>query len=183
MSLAPSRETLAAARPFGPVVQLAWHAPDIEAAAARWAAEGAGPFYLLSHIEVGACLYRGRPARFEHSSAYGQAGDLMLELIQQHGDAPSAVRDLYDQYTDGWHHAAVFAPNLDGALEEAALRGYETALDATTKEGVRFVMVDARADCGLMLELYEPTPPLLKFYAYIKRKAEGWSGENPLRVL
>lgn len=169
---------------FGPVVQYAFHAPDIESAARRWASErGAGPFYLLEHIELETSAYRGRPAPFDHSSAYGWLGEVMIELIHQHDDQPSAVRDMFDARSEGLHHAAVIVDDLETALEDAWARNMACALDATTKDGVRFVMADARSEYGVMLEFYEPTPALTKFYDFIRRKSSGWTGEDYLRRL
>ena len=70
-------------------VQIAYHVPDPEAAAERYAREhGWGPFFLMEHIALERSLHRGTPAKFDHSSAYGQAGELMIELITQHDDTP-----------------------------------------------------------------------------------------------
>lgn len=166
------------------MVQVAVHAPDISAAASRFAREmGAGPFYLFEHIKVARCLYRGAPSVFDHSSAYGQLGEMMVELIHQHDDRPSAVRDMYDRDTEGLHHAAVFVDDVGAAVTHAEELAMAIALDATTADGVRFVMADARATCGLMLEFYEPSPLLVNFYDFIRRKSEGWDGEEPLRRL
>lgn len=185
-----SAETLAATRAavgrlgFGEAVQIAFHAPDIAAASARWTtASGAGPFYLLEHVALARCVYRGRASQFDHSSAYGQYGDVMIELIHQHNDQPSPVRDMYGAKEEGPHHAAVFAADLDAAAGACAARGFAIALDATTATGVRFLMADARAECGVMLELYERTEALARFYAFIRRKSEGWDGVDPLRRL
>lgn len=182
-------ESLAATRAaverlgFGRVEQIAFHAPEISLAASRWAPAGAGPFYLLEHIALAQCLYRGAPAHFDHSSAYGQYRDVMVELIHQHDDQPSPVRDMFGATAEGVHHAAVFAADLDAAARVCAGKGFEIALDATTTTGVRFLMADARAECGVMLELYEPTEAMTKFYAFIRKKSEGWNGEAPLRRL
>ncbi|MEM9170831.1 MAG: VOC family protein [Pseudomonadota bacterium] len=169
--------------PFGPVVQIAYHAPDIARAAGEWRARGAGPFFLMEHIALSRCVVHGKPAAFDHSSAYGQCGDVMIELIRQNDDAPSPVRDLFDARTPGLHHLAVFVPTLDDALADAEARGMACALDATTQTGVRFAMVDARADYGCMLEFYARDAALDRFYAFVKRKAAGWDGADPLRVL
>jgi hypothetical protein len=169
---------------FGPVVQLAFHAPNIKKSAAHFSENlGAGPFYLFQHIPLAESYYRGAPTPFDHSSAYGQLGDIMIELIHQHNDAPSAVRDMYDEHTEGLHHAAVFPPSLEKALDIAKDNKFDVALDATTKDGVRFVMVDARKGYGHMIELYEESPALSKFYAFVKRKSAGWNGEDFLREL
>lgn len=169
---------------FGCVVQFAIHAPSIEALARRWSHEmGAGPFYLLEHVALAKSLYRGAPARFDHSSAYGQLGDIMIELIHQHDDAPSAVRDMFAAEESGLHHAAIFVDDIEAAVRDAGRRGMAIALDAETAGGVGFVMADARQRYGCMLEFYEPSDALRKFYAFIRRKSEGWDGVDFLRKL
>ncbi len=169
---------------FGPIVQIAYHAPDI-ARAANWFADTlkAGPFYFFEHIGLRQCAYRGSAASFDHSSAYGQYRDVMIELIHQHGDAPSAIRDMYDARSEGLHHLAIFVDNIDDALERASADEMPSALDAITTDNVRFVMVDARKRHGCMLEFYERTEALTRFYAFIKRKSVDWNGEDNLRRL
>ncbi len=169
---------------FGPIVQLAYHAPDLEIAAEYWARTfKAGPFYLLEHIKLSKSTYRGQAASFDHSSAYGQLGDIMIELIHQHDDKPSAIRDMFDSVSAGLHHTAIFVDDVDAALEMAALKNMPCALDAITEDDVRFVMVDARSQHGHMLEFYEPCPKLRAFYSFIRRKSAGWDGKDFLRTL
>jgi catechol 2,3-dioxygenase-like lactoylglutathione lyase family enzyme len=169
---------------FGEIVQIAYHAPDIERAA-NWFATAlkAGPFYLLEHVGLSTSLYRGNETPFDHSSAYGQYGDIMIELIHQHDDQPSAVRDMYAANAEGLHHFAIFVDNLDAAIEEAVAAGMACALDATTTDGVRFVMVDAREAHGCMLEFYEQSELLDKFYSFVKRKSRNWDRSEVLRHL
>ncbi|MBI1392359.1 MAG: hypothetical protein GC152_06410 [Alphaproteobacteria bacterium] len=169
---------------FGPVVQVAYHAPDISAAARFCAVTyGAGPFYMMEHIPLRRSLHRGRARPFDHTSAYGQCGDVMVELIHQHGDEPSAVRDMFSRDAVGLHHLAVFVPQLDAALSAAEEEEMAIALDAETVDGVRFVMADARQSEGCMIELYEQSDALARFYAFIRRKSVDWKGDEPLRRL
>lgn len=164
-------------------VQIAYHVPDPRSAAEHFAREfGWGPFYLLEHIPLDTCLYRGRPAVFDHTSAYGQAGELMVELISQGDERPSVLRDLYGAAQTGIHHVAYFVPSLPQTLASFRERGYEIALEASTR-GTAFAMVDAVPTVGHMLEFYEPCAPLQRFYEFVKHKAQGWDGSNPLRVL
>ena len=59
-------------------VQIAYHVPDPERAAHDYArAFGWGPFFLFEHIPLASCCYRGAKTPFDHSSAYGQAGELI----------------------------------------------------------------------------------------------------------
>ncbi len=163
-------------------VQLAYHVTDPAQAARDCAlAHGWGPFYLIEHIPLASCLYRGRPATFDHSSAYGQAGEMMIEFITQHDDAPSAVRDVYRATERGLHHVAHFVPDLAAALAHYNAAGLATAMEAATADGVTFAMVDATASLGHMLELYEPVAALEQFYGYVRRKSQGWDGRDPVR--
>ena len=176
---------IAALQVNGPLhpVQMAYHVPDPAAAAERLAREfGWGPFFLLEHIPLESCVFRGRSARFDHTSAYGQGGELMIELITQHDDEPSVLRDMYSAAQCGLHHVAYFVSDLPRAIEQFTELQYEIALDATTA-GVRFVMVDARAQLGHMLELYQPGAQLKRFYEFVRRKSLGWDGTEPLRRL
>ena len=165
-------------------VQIAYHVPDPVAAAERLARQfGWGPFFLMEHIPLERSLYRGQPANFDHSSAYGQAGTLMVELIAQHNDDPSVLRDMYAPGATGVHHVAFFVPDLRAALCDYCDRGFEVALDARTRTGIDFAMVDLRATLGHMIELYEPVDDLQRFYAHVRSCAERWDGDRPVRRL
>jgi catechol 2,3-dioxygenase-like lactoylglutathione lyase family enzyme len=165
-------------------VQVAYHVPDPESAAERCARDfGWGPFFLMEHIPLERSLYRGTEAEFDHSSAYGQAGEVMVELITQHNDGPSALRDLYAPHESGVHHVACFVDDLAAALQRHRARGEAIALEARTRTGVDFAMVDLSATLGHMLELYVPGEDLRRFYAYVRKCAEGWDGDRPLRRL
>jgi hypothetical protein len=163
--------------------QIAYHVADPIAAAADCARRyGWGPFYLLEHVPLASCLYRGQMATFDHSSAYGQAGDVMVELICQHDDEPSVIREAFTQDQSGVHHIAHLVPDLNSAIKHCEMEGGAVVMDASTADGVRFVMVEMPM-LGHYLELYEPTPALSRFYAFIKKKSIDWNGVEPLRRL
>jgi len=168
---------------LGAPVQIAYAVPDAVAAAHHWAAEyGAGPFTVLPHIEVVDVFHRGVPAVFDHSSAYGQWGSVMVELVQDHGTGPSAVRDLYGPRESGLHHLAFFVEGLDATTARLNAAGHPTAMTAATRGGTRFHFVDTSAALGHMVELYERTEHLAAFYARIAADADGWNGNDPVRV-
>jgi hypothetical protein len=163
-------------------VQIAYHVPDPESAARDFAHRfGWGPFFLYEHIALASCTYRGKAAQFDHSSAYGQAGEMMIELIAQHDDSPSVLRELFARHEVGVHHLAFFVPDLAESLEQARTAGTDIALDAVTSTGTHFAMLDLTKVLGHMVELYEAKGDLLKFYRYVRRAAEGWNGSDPLR--
>ena len=107
----------------------------------------------------------------------------MIELITQHDDRPSVLRDLFTRDRVGIHHVAHFVPSLPEALDQARLAGKQVALDACTATGTSFAMLDTARELGHMVELYEGAGDLLKFYKYVRRAADQWDGTLPLRQL
>lgn len=175
---------MSAPLPLRSPVQLAYHVPDALAAAEEFArTRGWGPFFVMQHIPLASCLYRGSPAAFDHTSAYGQAGDLMVELIQGHGEAPSVLNEAFAPTATGLHHVAMFEDDLSAALASWESAGYALAMRATTTTGVEFAMVDTRSLFGHYLELYPPVRALQKFYAYVRAAAVDWDGTRPVRHL
>ena len=167
--------------PFGPAVQIAYVVDDPESAANDWARDfGAGPFFLNRHINVTDVEHRGRPSVFDHTSAYGWWGSIMVELFCQHNDHHTAVTERFPKGTGGLHHMACIVPNLDSALGVAAQMGLEvaqTAMAGTTK----FVFVDDVTRHGHYWELYEANPGLLGFYGMVRDAHETWDGSRPVR--
>ena len=169
---------------LGPPVQIAYAVPDARGAARRWADDlGAGPFFVRPHIAVVDVVHRGRPSTFDHTSAYGQWGSIMVELVEDHGAGPSVVRDLYATGESGLHHLAFFVDDLDRSVADLGALGHEVAMSASTAGGLRFLFVDAVASYGHFLELYELTPRLAEFYASVARAAVGWDGSDPVRII
>ena len=170
--------------PLGSPVQIAYAVPDVESAARSWAAQvGAGPFFVRQHIELVDVVIRGRPGTFDHSSAYGQWGSVMVELVQDHGDGPSPVRDVFPLEGSGLHHLAFFVENVDAAVQDLMAQGHELAMRARTASGLDFCFVDTRSTLGHMVELYEPAPGLRAFYSMVRAAAERWDGVDPVRML
>jgi hypothetical protein len=169
---------------LGPPVQIAYAVPDVLAAANVWADEvGAGPFFVRRHIELEDVMYRGDPATFDHSSAYGQWGPIMVELIQDHGSAPSVIRERFGPAESGLHHLAFFVDDLNSAVNGLVAGGLQVAMIARTRGGVDFCFIDAVATHGHMLELYVGTDHLRRFYDTVAVAARGWSGVDPVRML
>jgi hypothetical protein len=169
---------------LGPPVQIAYAVPDVVSAARSWAARsGAGPFFVREHIALVDVVIRGHPGTFDHSSAYGQWGAVMVELVEDHGDGPSPVRDMFPRDGSGLHHLAFFVENVDAAVEDLGRQGHELAMSARTSSGLSFCFVDTRPTLGHMVELYEPTPGLRAFYSMVRAAAEGWDGVDPVRTM
>jgi catechol 2,3-dioxygenase-like lactoylglutathione lyase family enzyme len=181
----PNSPAAASAFPLlRPAVQIAYFVTDIRAAAARMhAAVGAGPFFVVDRIELARGEHRGRDCPFVHSSAYGQWGNVMMELVQQDVEGPSPFRDMYAPGAEGLHHVATFVDDVGQAIDHYAAAGLPLAARAWTHSGTEFAFVDATATLGHMIEIYVPTPQLLGFYGFVRDAATGWDGRDPVRVL
>ena len=115
---------------------------------------------------------------FDHSSAFAQWGDVMVELIHQHdgGDDP-VVGDTRI------HHVAHFVDDFVTASRDLAAAGHPEVLYAETTTGMPFAFHDALADRGHLIEIYERTPALARFYDMVRDASIGWDGTNPVRRL
>jgi hypothetical protein len=162
---------------LGRPVQIAYAVSEVAVAAERFAAQtGAGPFFVRAHIPVTHVRVFGAPGEFDHSSAYGQWGEVMVELVEEH--TPPLVPP-----GSGVHHVAFFVDATAAAVAECAGRGWPEALWAETSGGFPFAFCDSRADLGHFVELYSPTPRLQAFYAMVRDASLGWSGADPVRLL
>lgn len=162
-----------------PIRQVAYFCAD-----ARQAAEshhrqfGSGPFFLAEHIPLKSCIHRGIARELDHTSAYGQWGEVMIEFVQQNNPGPSVFHDLYpeDSGRYGLHHVALFVDDVDDAARRLAENGFATACRAEMNDGFVFAFADATATLGHMLELYVAVPSLAGFYRAVARAADEYDG-------
>ena len=143
------------------IVQVAYHVADIEQSA-RWAAKtlGAGPFVVSRDIELSEGVHRGEPCLFVHSSAYGQWGKIMLELVQQESSGAS--------------------PFMDAAVGHFEGVGVPRVTRAVTLSGVEFAFLDATATLGHYLEIYEAGATVKGFYEHVEVLSKhSWDVDNP----
>lgn len=172
--------------PALPVRQIAYKVDDLEAAAlAHHRMHGSGPFFIAQKIKLASSQHRGIEQPFIHSSAYGQWGSVMVELVVQHNDAPSALHDMFPYGTPGTglHHVALFVDDLARAIGRFGALGAPLAQISVTEGGTAFAFVDAIPAHGHMIELYEPTAQLTGFYDMVAKAAQDWDGRDPVREL
>lgn len=168
------------------VRQLAYKVNDLEAAAqAHHRAFGSGPFVVARHVALASSQHRGVERPFDHSSAYGQWGSVMVELVVQHNLDDSALHDMFPHGSgrEGLHHTAVFVDDLHAGIAQFESEGAPLAQLSVTEGGTAFAFVDTRESLGHMLELYEPTEQLVWFYDFVAAAAQGWDGRDMIREL
>jgi hypothetical protein len=171
---------------LGPPVQVAFCVADAQAAARSWAdTVGAGPFFLRSHITVTDVQYRGRPSTFDHTSAYGQWGAVMVELVQDHTVGPSILNEAGREpggVDPQLHHVACLVDDFDDTLQRAADLGIDIAFTGRART-TPFAFLDTRRVLGCFVEIYPKTDSILSFYATVASAAVDWDGSNPVRRL
>ena len=167
-----------------PIRQVAYFVPDVRAAARAHAALfGSGPYYVADHIPLTLCRYRGQDAVLDHSSAYGQWGELMIEFVQQNNDGMSVFRELHPSGGPGFHHIALIVDSIAETERMFNDAGFDTALYAEVMPGAGFAMIDCIAAYGHFVELYEPTPPLLGIYGKVRDAARDFDGAELIRPM
>ena len=166
-----------------PIRQVAYFCADVRAAAlAHHRLFGSGPYFVADHIPLATSVHRGVERPFDHSSAYGQWGEVMIEFVQQNNPGPSAMRDIYPEGSGRWglHHVALFVDDVDAEAARLAAEGFPTAQRAVMTDGFVFAFVDTSAAYGHMVELYAPLPALTDFYAMVADASRNWHGGDVL---
>ncbi len=164
------------------VMQVAWLVADLASAAEAWVRlTGIGPFVHASHVQIDGLTHRGRPAAIDFSVAIAHAGDVQIELVQQHCDRPSAYRDLLGEAQRGLHHIGVYSSNYDADLARYLTEGVEVALSGSMGGG-RFAYLDTSAEIGCMVELIEQAAGYDDFFALVAARASTWDGTGPALV-
>lgn len=164
-------------------VQIAYQTDDVRRAALVHSAQfGSGPFFVSEHIQLSSVTHEGRPALLDHSSAYGQWGNVMVELVAYHEVSPASLSDQLGVGTCGLHHVACFVNDLAEGLKVMLDTGHELVAEAETASGIRFAFVSG-AGYGHLVELYEPSPKLRAFYDLVRSAAHRWDGTEPVRPI
>lgn len=174
----PTIDTATVAIVLGGPVQIAYAVDDVTGAAETWVRRGVGPFFVRDHIELTNARVRGRDDVFDHSSAFAQWGGVMIELIHQHeGSAERIVG------SSGLHHVAHFVDDFAEASAMLSDSGRPEVLSAETGTGLPFAFHDGLDERGHLIEIYERTPALARFYDMVRDAADGWDGADPIRRL
>lgn len=166
------------------IAQIAYHAPDIAEAAARHSALfGSGPFFVIEHVPIRTCSYRGSPAAFDHSTAVGQWGDVMVEFLTVHSAPPNLVTDISsDPRAPGLHHLAFIVADPAAAVKAADERGLDLAMHAVAENGIEVFFVDTSRLYGHFVELYAPSAAVTALYDFVRDQSVGFDGRNPVRA-
>jgi len=165
-------------RYFGPVLQNGYLVDDLERAIDHWVnVMGVGPFFVIPKVAMVDPVYRGRPCEAEIGIALANSGDLQIELVVQHNNAPSIYQEWLDQGRLGLHHVGFFVDDIEATL--AALPEAPQPI----QHGRNFCYVDTVYHPGTMVELIQPDAGMRGLFGMIKTASVGWRGEDPVRRL
>ena len=170
-------------RSLGEVMQLAFVPPDINTAVAYWTETmGVGPFFKLEHAQLAlhSHTYRGKPCEADFTIMIAYWGDLQIELIQQHNDAPSIYQDWRDLGGDGLHHVCILVEDLGDAVARCAAQGADILQEGQSGAST-FAYMDTKGGPGTILEILCPAPEIRAYQAHMKECARLWDGKNPIR--
>ena len=167
---------------LGEVMQLAYVPADFDAALKFWIETvGAGPFWALDHVKLENLTYDGAPADVDFSMVIGYWGDLQIELIRQHNDAPSIYKAWRDQGHEGLHHVCILVDDMAHAREICAAAGARVVQAGEVQGGGEVIYVDTGGGPGTMVEILKTGAGGPEFFAHMKAAAKGWSGSDPIR--
>ncbi len=168
---------------FWPIRQIAYAVTDVVAAAEKHhAMYGSGPFFLAEHVPVENFKYRGQAGEFDHTTLFGQWGDIMVEFSYQHNDGPSQIHDMFPfgSGKSGLQHVALIVSDFDEALASFNKRGYETASQfyvGSAGAGYDVAFLDTRELNGHMVEIYPDAEPLMGAYEMSRKAGGNFSGQ------
>jgi Glyoxalase/Bleomycin resistance protein/Dioxygenase superfamily len=155
---------------------------ELRAGAERFsAAFGAGPFFAMEHIVFDEVTFDGDRAVYDHSSAFGQWGPVIVELTQMHDAQPTGLRDTLMKPGAGIGHVAWLADSLEdevARLESAGLSAFHTGRTGPASA----VWLNAPL-LGHPVEVLQRREELEDFYRMVRDAAVGWDGSDPLRIL
>ena len=166
---------------LGAIMQLAYVPADFDAALQRWIEVGAGPFFALDHVKLDNLKYCGEPAEIDFSMAIGYWGDLQIELIRQHDDAPSVYSKWRDEGREGLHHVCILVDDMAEARRVCAEAGAVVAQEGDVQGGGSVIYVDTGGGPGTMVEILKPGPGGPAFFAMMREAHRAWDGSDPVR--
>jgi methylmalonyl-CoA/ethylmalonyl-CoA epimerase len=166
-----------------PIHHLGYVVEDLRRDVPRFAAAtGAGPFFAIEHLPFDEVTYRGKPAVYDHSSAFGAWGPLIVELTQVHDARPAGLRDSFVAPGAGLGHVAWLADSLEDETARLATLGV-TPFHAGRTGPASAVWFDGGEWFGHPIEVLERRDELLGFYAMVREASVDWDGSEPLRVM
>jgi len=166
-----------------PIHHVGYVVDDLRDGVERFAASfGAGPFFGMEHLEFDEVTYLGEPALYDHSSAFGAWGELLVELSQVHDAQPAGLRAALLAPGAGVGHVAWLADSLDDEVQRLTAAGL-TPFHTGRTGPASAVWLHGGPLLGHPVEVLQRRDELLGFYAMVRAAGARWDGSEPLRIM
>lgn len=166
---------------LGKITQIAYVVTDLEREIAHWTGNmGVGPFFVTPHLDLVNKRYRGKPTDVDMSAAITYWGDIQVELILQHNDAPSTFSDWVKAGGIGIHHIGIAVDSLEVALIALETKG-GVVVQEHEAPGIAAAAYVEMPGQGPIVEAVEMAPALRVAFEKIREIAASWDGSNPVR--
>lgn len=166
---------------LGAIMQIAFVPEDFDGALRFWTETmGVGPFFLQPRLAIPNQYFKGGRSDAIFTLAIAYWGEIQVELVQQHNDAPSIYKEWRDAGRDGLHHTCILVEDI------AAARAVAEAAGGTIEQEIRgegwgvFYARMGGAD-GIMVEVMQPSAATLGRFATMKAASRDWDGTRPVR--
>lgn len=162
---------------FNPIMQFAYVVPDLTSAIKHWNGLGVGPFHVFPHLELKSVKYLGQDTDIDFSMAITYSGDVQIELVQQHNNAPSIYCDFLKKFpSGGQQHVAVVSKHYLNDLTILKDVGIKPVQEVVTLSDKQACYVNTDFHPGGMIEIIEYDDGMMSLFKMIKNSADFWDG-------
>lgn len=155
--------------------QVAYIVDDLEEAAIEHSKLfGSGPFFYLDPVTMEKAVYNGEEIELTMQQAYGQYGDVQIELIK----VLSGTNPYFEDDRRGFHHFSVWVDDYDEAIADFAAAGFNPVIEMVSGGGLQVAYIDCTTVWGHCIEMHNP---ITGFWNMIADAAKDWDGTNPYR--
>jgi len=162
-------------------LHVSWAVDNLESGAAFFAHTlGAGPFFSIEHVVFDRLAW-DRPSSlvWNHSTALGAWGDLVIEIQQMHEIKPQELAQRLSATPNSVNHIGYVAGDYRAESERLNKLGMPRFLDAKTGEIEEYY--HWAPELGLALEIHKDTEFIRNTHEALRQAARDWDGEDPLR--
>jgi len=166
---------------IGPINQLAFVPADYTAALNFWIGTmGAGPFFEISHGKADWTTHRGQPTEPDLTIALGHWGDMQIEIIRQHNDAPSPYREWRQEGGEGLHHVCMATVDIAVARARFAAEGANVFYRGGGN-GAEWFYAETGGGPGTIVEVIQHSPASQALMDMVRNAARDWDGTVKVR--
>lgn len=164
--------------------QIGFVVDDMDAAIAHWTKTcGIGPFFIHEHVPYAEFTYNGVASPVDLTLAFSFIGTLQIELIYQHGDAPSVYTNFKRSAPNGLVHMAQYTDDLEQSSRGLIANGAKVIQYSRDVDGVETIYLDTAHHNGGLIEFIKVQDMHKERGAQMHAEIAAWDGTRPVRHL